>query len=128
MFIRKALVGIFCVALVGLALAPPTGADTANRTTYITFSKPVGLPDVVLGPGTYMFELPDPFGAWDVVRVSSRDRTHVYLTAFTRLVDRPAGLPREQMVSLGEASPDTAAPVRVWWPIGENLGREFIYR
>lgn len=128
MLIRKALVVIGCIALTGLTGAPPTNADTANRTNYITFSKPVRLPGAVLGSGTYIFELPDPIGAWDVVRVSSRDRKRVYLTAFTRRVDRPAGLPRAQMVSLGEARPDAVVPITAWWPMNESFGREFIYR
>lgn len=128
MLIRNALVVTGCIALAGLSVAPSTSADTANRTTYMTFSKPVRLPGAVLGSGTYIFELPDPIGAANVIRVSSRDRKRVYLTAFTRRVDRPAGLPRTQLVSLGEARPDAVVPITAWWPMYESFGHEFIYR
>jgi hypothetical protein len=74
-----------------------------------------------------VFELPDPIGAAGVVRVSSQDRRRVYLTAFTRIVERPAGLPSAQPISLGEAPAQAPQPIRTWWPSGEATGREFIY-
>jgi hypothetical protein len=128
MHIGKAVVVASLIALVGLATSSSAiGADTFARTTYITFSKPVRLPGVVLGSGTYIFELPDPISAWDVVSVLSRDRQRVYYTGLTRPIVRPAGLPPDQVVSLGEAPADAAVPIRVWWPIGERTGREFNY-
>lgn len=128
MVIGKAVVAASLIALVGLATSSSAiGADTFARTNYITFSKPVRLPGVVLGSGTYIFELPDPVGAWDVVSVLSRDRQRVYYTGLTRPVVRPHGMRPDQVVSLGEAPADAATPIRVWWPMGERTGREFNY-
>ena len=62
-----------------------------------------------------------------IVRVSSRDRKKVYLTAFTRDVDRPRG-DDKLIVELGEAAPGTPPPVAAWFPLGERLGHQFIYR
>ena len=85
------------------------------------------LPGVVLTPGTYIFELPDPIGAWDVVSVKSSDRHQVLYTGLTQAVSRPAGLPKDRLVSFDEASAGVAVPIRTWWPIGEQMGRQFQY-
>lgn len=117
--------------LIGLSAPVSTRAGASpndlDRMMYITFSRAVTLPGVALGSGTYIFELADPLGAWNVVRVSSHDRRHVYLTAFTRIVDRPIGMNPDQPISFGEAPRDAMPPITVWWPTGEATGREFIY-
>jgi hypothetical protein len=127
MLMRRAVVFACLLAIVGLTVSSPSDADTFRRTNYITFNKPVRLPGVVLTPGTYIFELPEPMDAWDVVRVSSRDRQHVYYSGFTYAVSRPAGLPHDRVVSFDEAPANAALPIRTWWPIGESTGRQFKY-
>jgi hypothetical protein len=128
---QKLLASVAGIALVGLtapgAIRARETANDLDRMTYVKFSRPVALPGVALGAGTYIFELPDPSGAFDVVRVSSQDRRKVYLTAFTRIVDRPAGVKSGQPVSFGEAAAHAPLPITVWWPLGESTGREFIY-
>ena len=128
---RKWLSAAFGVVLLGLSTPGPTRAHESyndlDRMMYVTFNRPVTLPGVALGSGTYIFELADPIGAWDLVRVSSRDRRSVYLTAFTRVVDRPRGLSPDQPISFGEARANTPQPIRTWWPAGESTGRQFIY-
>ena len=128
---RTWLSAAFGVVLVGLAAAPPIRAyeslNDLDRATYVTFSRPVRLPGVALGTGTYIFELADPIGAWNLVRVLSHDRRTVYLTAFTRVVNRPDQMGREQAISFAEAQPNAVRPIATWWPIGESTGRQFIY-
>ena len=128
---RTLLATLAGVALVGLTGPVSThareNANDLDRMTYLHFTRPVRLPGVELGAGTYVFELPDPMGAFDVVRVSSQDRRTVYFTAFTRVVDRPRGFPPGQPISFGEARPNTPLPITAWWPGGESTGREFIY-
>ena len=123
-------------AVAGLALAGFTApvatrahenANDLDRMMYVKFTRPVALPGVALGAGTYVFELPDPIDAWNVVRITSQDRHTVYLTTFTRVVERPRGLRADQVVSFREAPPSAPQPIRVWWPAGESTGREFIY-
>jgi hypothetical protein len=94
---------------------------------YLTFNHPVALPGVALGSGTYIFELADSDNAWDVVRVLSRDRSRVYYTGFTHLIDRPAGMRRNQAISFSEAPATAAQPIAAWWPQDESTGRRFIY-
>jgi hypothetical protein len=128
---RKWLSMALGVVLVGLSAPVPIRAnnsfDDFNKLMYVTFNKPVALPGVALGAGTYVFELPDPMGAWNVVRVSSYDRHRVYLTAFTRIVDRPRGMSPDQPISFAEAPANSPQPIKTWWPAGESTGRQFIY-
>jgi len=131
MFNRKWLLTAFVVMLLGVTMAPSTGAaamPSYNRTMHLTFNRPVALPGVALGSGTYIFELADPMNAWNVVHVLSNDRSRVYYTGFTRVVDRPEGLRSNQAISFFEAAPNKAQPIRVWWPQDDSTGREFIYR
>jgi len=124
---RKLVAALGVVAL-GFVMGASTRADSnPNKTMYLTFNRPVSLPGVMLGSGTYIFEVPDPIDAADVVRVTSRDHSIVYLTAFTRAVTRPAGMPHDQLISFGEARPDAPQPIAVWWPQNESTGRQFIY-
>ena len=112
-----------------IAATATTGAwvDSASRTTYATFNRPVSLPGVELNAGTYIFELANPHGDLSIVRVSSRDRSKIFLMAFTRIVDRPAGLPVDRIVTLGEAPANQPAPVKAWFPSASGSGHEFIY-
>src|SRR6185436_8791114 len=121
---RTLLATLAGVALVGLTGPVSThareNANDLDRMTYLHFTRPVRLPGVELGAGTYIFELPDPMGAFNVVRVSSQDRRTVYYTAFTRIVERPKELRPEQLISFGEARPSAPLPIKAWWPNGES--------
>ena len=101
----KRILGAACGALiVGLCLAASASAiGTVNRTTYLTFSGDVALPGVKLAAGTYIFELASPGQSPSLVRVLSRDRSKIYLLAFTNFTPRPrskTGRPRSSPRSL----------------------------
>ena len=100
----------------------------SNRPHYITFSRAVALPGVELAAGTYIFELAAPDTDQTIVRVSSRDRRHVYLQAFTNRVARPATLKQSEIVTFGEVSGAAAPPIAAWYPPDLESGRQFIYR
>jgi hypothetical protein len=108
------------------ATASMTASVDARHTEYLTFSRPIGLPGVTLGSGTYIFELANPDGAHDLVRVLSRDRKTTYLTAYTYPVSRPEIAMETQFVSFHEASPSGPVPIAVWWSDGLS-GRQFVY-
>jgi len=94
---------------------------------HVTFSGAVALPGRVIPAGTYTFEIANPNSGADIVRVLSRDGSRSYFLGFTRAVNRPQSLPREQVVSLGESALGTPPPITVWWPENESTGRQFIY-
>src|SRR5580765_3013591 len=113
--IRRAAITMTAAIAAGMAATALVRAEQANRTQYLTFSAPVALPGVTLHSGTYIFEVPEPDSAPDIVRVTSRDRKIVFLTAFTRSVDRPSSVPLTQLVSLREVTPIQPIPIAVWW-------------
>jgi hypothetical protein len=126
---RKLVVAACCLGLLiaaGTRISAGGGNSPGSlerKAMRITFSQPVRLPGVSLGSGTYIFEAP----TWGVVQVLNGDRSRVYYQGFTRVVDKPANLPRGQVVSLGESAQDAAAPITVWYPDNESTGRQFIY-
>jgi hypothetical protein len=126
MFSRKLLVTALGVVILGLATTVSTGAGVNdNDTMYVSFNRPVALPGVSLGSGTYIFERLD-MHAHSVVRVVSRDRKIVLFTAFTNQVNRSAGQKRDQVISFAETSPNAPQRIAIWWP-EDSPGREFIY-
>ena len=124
--LKVAAIGTLFLGLVGVA-STTAWSNVDDHTNYITFSRSVALPGVELAAGTYIFETPTNAMSNSVVRVSSRDRKKVYLTAFTRDVLRPRSDKGQLLVTLGEAGPGQTPPVAVWFPIGESIGHEFIY-
>ena len=126
MFSRKRLLTALGVVILGLATTVSFGAGVNhNDTMYVTFNRPVALPGVSLGSGTYIFEMLH-VQAHSVVRVLSRDGKIVHFTAFTRQVSPPAGPKRGQVISFAEASPSVPQPIAIWWP-EDSSGRQFIY-
>jgi len=127
MFSRKSLFRASAIALLGAVATVSTGASSqAQHSMYVTFNRPVSLPGLTLRSGTYIFETPDPYSSHDLVRVLSRDRSIVFLTTFTRTVDRPAGMKANQVISFREPSRDGTFPIDAWWP-QDSVGHQFIY-
>jgi len=123
--LKLATVGALFLGLV--AAASTTARGDSGHTNYLTFSRAVALPGVELAAGTYIFETPSSSMSNTIVRVSSRDRKKVFITAYTREVQRPANDNGKLLVQLGEAGPGTVPPIAVWFPIGESVGHQFIY-
>jgi hypothetical protein len=125
---RIAAMAALGVAL-GIVLVGSVGAASEDkRTTYLTFSQPVGLPGVTLPAGTYLFEVADPLVSADIIRVSNRKRTMVYFTAWTDRVERRAGTRGETGIIFAPAEPGFVRRISAWYPRGESSGHEFIYR
>ena len=125
---RNLALSACCFVLLTVSSVSPSGAgSTETKAMRVTFSQPVGLPGVGLAAGSYIFQVPDPIGAWDVVQVLSKDGSKAYFMAHTLIVEKPSGLRRGQVVSLGEAVPGAPTPVTVWYPDNESGGRQFIY-
>ena len=126
---RKWVLTAFGAAILGLAVAASGEAwGTANRTNHLTLSGSFALPGITLPAGAYTFELADSSLSLDIVRVVSRDRSKVHYTGFTNQVRRPANLPAGRMLTFGEAPAGTPPPVAAWYPDGDQMGRQFIYR
>ena len=128
MLVRKIVHTLCGVVLFGVLAASTTGAITDHRrTTYFTFSGTVQMPGVALPAGTYIFEVANPDGGGDIVRVLSRDRKKAYLMQFTYFVERPSRGKLDATITLGETSAGVPPKVTAWYPQSETRGRQFIY-
>ena len=129
MLVRKIVHTLCGVVLLGVFAASTTGAFVdVRRTTYFTLSGTVQLPGVALPAGTYIFEVANPDGGGDIVRVLSRDRKKSYLMQFTHFVERPSRGKLDATITLGETSAGVPPKVTAWYPQSEVRGRAFIYR
>ena len=128
MLARKIVHTLCGLVLLGLLATSTTGAfENASRTTYFTFSGTVQMPGVALAAGTYIFEVANPDGDSNVVRVLSRDRKKTFLMGLTRGVDRPSKGTLDATITLGETAVGAPPKVKAWYPESETHGREFIY-
>jgi hypothetical protein len=117
-------------AIVGLLAAASVHGSQISpvaETAYLTVNMPIALPGVALAPGTYIFELADPRGRVDLVRVSSRDRSRVYFTGFTERIERPASQRADRPLTLGESPAGAPRPILAWYPAHESTGHRFVY-
>ena len=129
MFSRRLLAATFGAAILAVVATTSMQAlSITGKPTYLTFSRSVALPGVELPAGSYIFELVMTDSHSNLVRVLSRDRNHVYLTAFTNMVLRPWNLNPNKMITFGEAPRGMAPPIQVWYPTEDTSGREFVYR
>lgn len=128
MFVRKLVHTLCGVVLLGVLATSAAGAIMdVRRTTYFTFSGTVQMPGVALPAGTYIFEVANPDGGSDLVRVLSRDRKKAYLLQFTHFVERPLRGKLDAALTLGETSAGIPPKVTAWYPQSETRGRAFIY-
>lgn len=128
MFARKIVHMLSGVVLLGVfATSAASAMFDTRRTTYFTFSGAVHIPGVALPAGTYIFEIANPEGQADIVRVLSRDRKQVFLMKFTRPIYRPTERTLKATIAFGESPAGTPPPVTAWYPESETRGREFLY-
>ena len=116
-----------CGALLGLVAGAATlAATTPTRRELLTFRSPVALPGVTLTPGTYSFEIFNPYDGADVVLVRSTATRQPKFLGLTHRVDRRS--PDDVAhLALGEARVGDPAPILAWYPSAEASGRAFIY-
>jgi hypothetical protein len=121
---------LIAVAAVTFSLAAGHGRawGAVDHTNHLTFKHTMALPGVTLPAGVYTFEIANPESSARVVRVWSRDRSRLYFSDFANTVRRPATLPADQIVRLGEAPAGAPVPILTWFPIGSGSGYEFKYR
>ena len=126
---RRFVVAALALLLVCVCVTPSTQAGSVlSNVNQVTFSAPVALPGVILLPGKYVFEAGAVGMNPNIVRVTSPDYQKLYFIGLTQYVTRPANMPSNQAVALGEARIGEPSPVKAWYPIGSPMGHEFLYR
>jgi hypothetical protein len=123
----KVIATIFCLSLMALVFSPSVQADTWNKKTVVTFSKPVEIPGgIVLPAGTYVFELVDTLADRHIVRIFNKDRTRVFATILA-IPNWRLNATNKTVMTFGERSAGSPEAIRAWFYPGDNLGQEFVY-
>jgi hypothetical protein len=125
MFTRTFVLTACAVTLITLLTSSSTKAQGPIRLNYLTFNSSVALPGVVLPPGRYAFESGPNGTDRALVRVMSADRQRMHYLGLTNAVSRPAAMPLNQTVLLGEASRGEPTPIKAWYLINSPRGHEF---
>ena len=123
---RKALLIVSSVALLGLVLAPLASAQTWDDKSYLTFSGPVSIPGVTLPAGTYLFRFPSRQTAWSVVQVLSQDRKIVYAMVMTIPTTR-FETSHDPEVTFKETRADAPLAIQALFQPHRSTGYEFLY-
>ena len=113
------------VVLLGAMATSAIEAVNMNSTTYFTFRGAVQLAGVALPAGTYIFEVANPNGGANVVRVLSRDRSRVYVLQNTIPTYRPSTGHLASSLKLGESPAGTPPAIQAWFPENKTRGHQF---
>ena len=90
---------------------------------HLTFSGPVALPGMSLGPGTYIFRKPSN----SILQVTNAKRVP-YAMLQTRPISRTLRTDRYEIV-LGEPLTDgSPRRIQAWFAPGESIGQELMYK
>lgn len=118
------------VALAAMFVAAPRAQDFNGYTkmSYLTFSGPVGLPNVTLPAGTYRFQIANPDTGRKVILVTNREGTKPFGMFLTIPNDRLAPPDwSNPVIMFREAPAGAPEAIRAWFYAGEKLGYEFVY-
>jgi outer membrane biosynthesis protein TonB len=109
-----------------VVLAPVNArADEWNKATTLTFNRPVEVPGMVLGAGTYVFRLADTSDR-NVVQILNADESHLYenVLAVPAYRENPTDKTAVTFEERAKGSPEAIA---TWFYPGDNYGQEFVY-
>ena len=105
-----------------MTLTTAVMADESHKTTKLTFSEPVEVPGMVLGPGTYWFKLAGNDSERSVVEIWNSDRTRL-ITTILAIPDyrlQPTG---KTVVHFEERPLGTPEAIHSWFYPGDKLRR-----
>jgi hypothetical protein len=123
----KVAATIVCLSLVALLFSSGVKADGWNKKTVVTVSHPVEIPGgIVLPAGTYVFELVDSLADRHIVRISNKNRTHVYATILA-IPNWRLETTDKTVMTFGERAVGSPEAIRSWFYPGANSGEEFVY-
>jgi hypothetical protein len=113
-------------AAMALSLTSAARADEWNKLTLLTFSGPVDVPGITLPAGTYRFQLADPEGGRQVIRVDDKDGKKTY-GMFLSMSNQKLEPSDKPVVMFAESVAGAPPAVKVWFYPGETAGYEFVY-
>jgi len=100
-------------------------ADEWTKATKLTFNRPVEVPGMILGPGTYVFRLAD-LSDRNVVQIFNADESHLYEDVLAIPAYRET-LTDKTVVTFEERAKGAPEAIATWFYPGDNYGEEFVY-
>jgi hypothetical protein len=128
----KAATTVFCMSLIGAALAPGAKADDWSQRTVVTFSGPVEIPGVhltgwgVLPAGTYIFKVLDSQTDRHIVQIFSKDEKVCYATILA-IPNYRLKTTSKTVITFRERPAGEPEALRAWFYPGKQWGEEFVY-
>jgi hypothetical protein len=114
------------VACTALLLGTGAVAQTADRTTYVTFSGPVSVPGTTLPAGTYTFRLADSPADRHIVQIFDKEQSKLFATLLAVAAERDQ-VEGEPLVTFRETPSNRPPALRYWYYAGDKSGNEFVY-
>jgi len=124
--IRRAVLVVFCLAVVWSLTTPPARADDWDKATKITVNQPFEIPGKVLPAGTYIVKLVDIAAERHVVRFLSPDESRVYATLIA-IPDFRLEPTDKTSITFYESEVGRPRALHAWFYPGHQFGVEFAY-
>jgi len=123
---KRLVLAVASVGLLGIALAPAALAGEWDKLTYLTVNESIQVPNKVLPPGKYAMKLLDSPGDRHIVQIFNADQTHLETTilAIPNYRLQPTG---KTVFTFWETPPGQPKALRAWFYPGDNFGQEFAY-
>ena len=123
---KRVLLAIASIGLLGLAFTPSARADAWNKKTTLTVNETIQVPNKVLPPGEYVMRLLDSPSDRHIVQIFNADETEVLTTilAIPNWRLKPTG---DTVFTFWEMPPGQPRALRAWFYPGDNFGQEFAY-
>ena len=123
---KRLILAMASVGLLGLALAPNAPADEWNKLTILTVNQPIQVPNMVLPAGKYVIKLLDSPSDRHIVQIFNADQSHLFTTilAIPNYRLQPTG---KTVFTFWETPPGQPKALRAWFYPGDNFGQEFAY-
>ena len=123
---KRILLAVASLGLLGIALAPNARADAWNKKTVLTVNETIQVPNTVLSPGTYVMRLLDSPSDRHIVQIFNADETEV-LTTILAIPNWRLKPTEGSVFTFWEMPPGQPRALRAWFYPGDNFGQEFAY-
>jgi len=123
---KRLLLALATIGLLGTALAPRARADEWNKRTTLTVNETIQVPGTVLPPGKYVVKLLSSPSDRHIVQIFNAEENEVLTTilAIPNYRLKPTG---DTVFTFWETPPGNPRALRAWFYPGDNFGQEFAY-
>jgi len=123
---KRLLLAVASIALLGMGLAPSARADEWNKRTTLKISEPVQVPGKILAPGEYVIKLLSSPSDRHIVQIFNAAETELQTTILA-IPNYRLRISDKTVFTFWEMPPGQPRALRAWFYPGDNFGQEFAY-